>query len=824
MFKRIIALLTLLVLCVQPTLASDAHFTAVREYTPSPRSYEWGPVELIPVKDGETVSTERYAGSAGRDYTDRKTYTFRLAAEDGLSLNWNPHGWTNDASRQLTGLLSMGLYALCPNIDRTGYAVMPELAADMPMDVTGEYVGSMGIAEGDAARAWRITLNPDAHWTLNDDARKQIGGSKALDLDITADDYLYSMRELLNPKLNSPRARTYCEDSPALYNAYNYVHSGEVSYVRLTTDAVTAIAEGKSLFLDMDFWDMTGAPGKDGVPAPKYVSIDDDTLYLDAATGDDAWLSAKQLYETYLAVGMPYESEQTEFLYASQIVPETHFEDVGIRKADEYAIDLIFESPVEDAAAMLPMFLLDSWLVYEPLYEACKTFVDAEGEAVETDAEAAAIQSDYCRSLETTATCGPYALTACAPDGMTLQRDDAWYGYGDGRHCGMYQTDAFSIRTFGSHNDAREAFLAGELDMLPLQIEDMETYGESKYLLLTSRPETTKFTFTTNFDRLRAKRTFSHMLVVDEFREGMSWAIDRKRFARQYTLGGTAGLGLFSAAYICDPYTGLSYRASEAGKRVIQTVYRGDDDGYDVREAQHMFSLGYDRAVAARLYDGMETIDLDIRVYENSYYYTRMFYDLNDQLRNVCAETGLKDKLSLIMTYDPYYYLSSYAGNTDVIFSTWQGPPLDPYSAMAVCYTDAADGSGRQMEFGFDASQVRLTFDCGGQGVAASLRDWARWANREAVEDIDEKLGHFTDYAYATRCEFLAGMEACLLNWHVAVPLYDRNDAALLGQRVRLASRSCINALIGFGGAAYITYTQDDARWAQYAEKRALSY
>lgn len=41
---------------------------------------------------------------------------------------------------------------------------MPELAAEMPVDVTAEYVGQYGVKEGETAKAWRIALNKLAKW------------------------------------------------------------------------------------------------------------------------------------------------------------------------------------------------------------------------------------------------------------------------------------------------------------------------------------------------------------------------------------------------------------------------------------------------------------------------------------------------------------------------------------------------------------------------------------------------------------------------------------------------------------------------------------
>ena len=60
--------------------------------------------------------------------------------------------------------MTIGFYGFYLNENKDGYAILPEMAADYPVDVTSEYVGQFGVAEGETAKAWRIALNPDACW------------------------------------------------------------------------------------------------------------------------------------------------------------------------------------------------------------------------------------------------------------------------------------------------------------------------------------------------------------------------------------------------------------------------------------------------------------------------------------------------------------------------------------------------------------------------------------------------------------------------------------------------------------------------------------
>ena len=122
------------------------------------------------------------------------THTYN-SYQTSLASNWNPHTWETSDDSSVLDMMTMGFYSILLNADKTGYAIGCEMAAELPVDVTAEYVGKFGIEEGDTAKAWRIALNQDATWE---------NGEK-----ITADDYVYSMQQQLNPKMKNRRADSY---------------------------------------------------------------------------------------------------------------------------------------------------------------------------------------------------------------------------------------------------------------------------------------------------------------------------------------------------------------------------------------------------------------------------------------------------------------------------------------------------------------------------------------------------------------------------------------------------------------------------------------
>ena len=805
--RRLLLLLVALALAFSGV--AETVFKPAGSYRSGERVYSWGPIKLEPYAGG-AVSVERLSGKKGADHTDPRVYTYSAAVDSLSGLQWNPLSTLSDTGREVARLLSPGLYSLLPAAKGAGYALVPELAAALPEDVTAEYAGRMGIKAGDEGLAWRIALNPDARWHLTTEARAFLWektGDTPTAADITADDYIYSLRRLLDARLRNSRADSFCDALPIL-NARGYMEAGKVTYQRLETDASAALKAGLDLCLDMDFWDMTGAPDRDGNEAPRYVSVNDATPYLDPGVEDAsdpaAWRSAKELYETCLAEGMPYEAYQREYLFIAQTAPPVSWEDVGLVKVDDHTLDLILESPLTDAAFALPYALSDGFLVYAPLFEACEAPEDDSGE----------IASAYGTSVETTAACGPYTLTRFDTESqLLLERNRDWYGYDDEKHLGMYQTDVCRMTAFPDHAAAREALRAGQLDALPMEAGDAEDLGDDVHIQRVPIPCVTRLVLNTDYAALLLHANGSQVQAVDTFREGLSWVFDRSRYAERHSLGGIQAMGMLDG-YICDPFTGTPFRESDPGRMAMARVYGGNSDPCDPDRARNLLQLAYDKAVAAGLYDGLGLISIELSFDRKDDSAMQVFNDLNAQLKAACEGTAFQDRLSLSMRYDPSAFQNNYNGRTDAVFAAWRGSPLLPFDLLDACYTDAADGSGMQMEYGYNAEAIRMTFDCDGKQFTASLRDWARWAGGEAVEAISD-LGLFSDYSYGTRTQFLAGMEACYLNWHPFIPLYEHTTAMLLSNRVTPGVSGNVNPLCGDGGLAFLTYTMDDETWEQ---------
>lgn len=829
--KKILSLV--LSACMMLSAAALAEgFTPADSYDVGERVYNAGSVTLEKATaSAQAVSTDQYVGEAGKDYTDEKVYTYNSYTSGiNSSLNWDPLSWETNEDSDILSYVSSGFYTFVLNPTKDGYSVACELAAAMPQDVTAEYVGQYGVKEGESAKAWRIALNPLAKWE---------DGTP-----ITADDYVYSMQQLLNPKMLNRRADSYYAGEFVIYNAKNYLYAGKTTYDLITESAEDLVAAGTDVYLDMSFWGLVGALDADGNAAPQYVSIADETKYRDASIEegqDEDWVSAKYLFDNYLAAGQAYEGYQGQYLYTASIADAATWDEVGFKKIDDYTVDFILLNPVNEANFYVPYNLSSSYLVYKPVYEACKTFYK-DGKEVASEEEADEVKSSYGRSVENTVSYGPYKLTSFELDKeYTLTRNDNWYGYHDGNHIGQYQTDIYKVTCIADHATQMLAFEKGEIDDIALQSDDLKKYGNSQYIKYgPNNGYTTKLTMNTDYEKLLSHGTNSQVLVIPEFRQAISYSYDRKEFASSFTAAGTAGFGLINELYCYDPFSGALYRDSEPAKAVLCRLFditwgEGGDyetldeayeamTGYDVEKARALMTVAYQKAVDAKIYDGVSDVKLDLRVYASDTIYVSMFNYLNEKLQNACVGTPFEGKVSMTMTVDTDYYNTMYSGNADMIYSTWGGATMAPFGVFGNCYTDDAFGGGNQMEYGYDTTTIMITYDVDGMGeITDNLQNWANWCNNQKVPSIEEKLGKFADYTYETRLQFAAAVEGAFMNWYPCTSIYYRNSASMFSQKVTPVVDTYVT-LIGFGGIQYMTYNYDDAEWADYIANNTLEY
>lgn len=602
------------------------------------------------LSEGMTTITATVSGGASTswDIVVGESFTYRAAVSSSPT-TWNPHTWENNTDSIILGYISMGFYDVQLEYDATGKVVGYEWAYEMasadPVDVTSEYVGRYGVASGDSSKAWRIALNQDAVWQNGDE--------------ITADDYIYSMQQLLNPQMFNRRSDSYTGSTFSIYGARNYLYSQTESTYELVRSQgyetnQAAIDAGETLYLDMwNFYGMEGAEhvlsvneetgevvldeSENAPVCAQWTPITDTTLWLDPAyysdledyeaaveAGDtdaekpamiDYVVSAAAIWEAYapqLETYTQYES------YVALLVDNEHLNyawdwnangngGVGLLKVNDYTIDIILDNAIDDF--YLHYNLTSNWLVHRATYEATKyTQGDLVGSRYNTG------------SVANTMSYGPYILTEFAFDShFTLARNENWYGYTDGKHNGQYSTTNIDY-TYVSGETAkaqmRELFMQGRLSDYTIDGTEWSTYSSSRYIM--SEPESYAYQFflatdrSQNFLDSESTATENHrVLGLTTFRKALSFAINRQSYITRFEPTSDIGLGLLNDLYIYDPDAGEAYRDTDAAKETIlkaQDYYEKDGVWYNVHD-EAIGSLddaydsltGFDLAYAADL-------------------------------------------------------------------------------------------------------------------------------------------------------------------------------------------------------------------------------
>lgn len=811
---------------------SWADETEDQQYTTDGNTVYAGSVTTQEGEDGAgELNYNLYKGEEGKDYTDEKVYTYNDYIAGTTNMKWGTVNWETNEDSYVLSKITSGFYNFYLNDTKDGWAIGCDMASELPVDVTSDYVGSYGIEEGDTAKAWKITLNPDACWE---------DGTP-----INADSYIYSYQQLLDPIMLNRRADSLYAGDFQIYGAKNYVYQGKTSFNALGESVEDYLANGgdeSQLYIDVtSFWNVTAEDGS------QYVSITDETPIRDEAVedenADEAYVSGKYLYETYLAPGASNADSAADYVGTMQAYEADYsFDNVGIFKTGDYEIVFVTTSPVASPDYYVPYNLSSTYLVYEDLWESCKTYFNSNGDQVDADSDdIASITTNYGTSAETTMSFGPYRLDYFELDKqITFTRNDNWFGYKDGKHTGMYQADNISCQVIAEQSTALLAFLNGEIDNVSLVASDMSTYGSSDYIRYTPQSYTTKLTFNTDLAKTTERGT--QILTNLNFRKAFSYAIDRNTFAAAYTSAGTAGFGMLNNLYVYDPYTGATYRDSEGAKEALCNLYGmtwGEDGdyedldeayeaitGYDITYAQSLMQQAYDECVADGLYDGESNVEIELRVYQSDDVYVQMFNYLNSCLQAACEGTGFEGKVSMKMVVDADYYETNYSGGADMIFTTWGGATYSPWTVLYECYCDASDGSGQQMEYGFDTSAINVVIDVDGATFTQPLQTWALWADGDVntvltSDDGSVTLDAFADYSYDTEAEIYGKLEYALLSYYTTTPLYYRNSGSLVSQKGDYAVTQYID-LVEFGGIEYYTFDYDDTEWE--AVKGSLTY
>jgi oligopeptide transport system substrate-binding protein len=812
-------------------------------------------------------------GGNGEDTTGDnltvETFTGDFVWKDSVSTlatNWNPHTYqTSDDSYPLDFIIS-GLYTFIFNDELnpiegkdpySGYVIVPEMAAEMPVDVTEDIKAmdgnKFGIpADATSGYAYKIALNPNAKW--------QDGTP------INADTYIYSMQMLLDPKLMNYRATDYYDGDLAIAGANNYAHSGRTIKKANSSDgetmayAVDALVKGEDgfyktpdgavVYIGLDdagygwmggntltdyagyfpegvYDKLKGMADENG-----YVKVNDealDTLY--QFTGSDVWGNEPR---EQLGYYLSY-----DYTYANYT-----FDTVGCLKTGEYEITLVLEKSL--SGFYLLYNLSGNWLVYQPIYDEC---IKEVGDT---------FTSSYNTSVETTMSYGPYKMTYYQADkSMKFEKNENWHGYTDGKHIykdpedgkiyPMYQTTAVDCQVVPEAETRKSMFLKGELMGYGLQAADFDTYRSSDYCYAT--PATSTFFLILNGHRgAIAEREGAEdfdktkfdleCMTLTTFKQAMALSYDKELFASTVSPARSGGYGLIGTTYIYDPETGARYRDTDAAKKALCDFYAVDVSkyesldaavdsitGYDVEGARATFKKAYDEAIEKGFItdtDGNGVSDQTIRIEyclsSDSDFMTTTIGYLNSALAEVLKTTPFEGKIEFVKSapYGNAWSEKIRSGLADTVLGGWSGSALNPFSL-----TDLYVNSSRAYDAAwFDATTVEMTLNIGGEDVTLTLKEWSDALNGAAVTKGDKTYNYGDGKAdIETRLNILAAFETRILQNYNYLPMLEDASMALLSQQVYYVVEE-YNPVMGRGGIAYTKYNYNETDWAAYVAEQ----
>jgi len=823
------------------------------------------PETTAPVAQESTAPVEGNTTEATEEVITVETFDGNFTYTDWvttLSANWNPHTYeTNDQAYPIE-FLTGGLYSFIFNDELNpvegkeayeGYVIVPEMAASMPVDVTETVKAEhpeFGIPESATEGfAYTIDLNPLATW--------QDGTA------ITADDYVESMKRLLDPKLQNYRAGGYYESNFCIAGAEAYANAG-LSVINdngvtgeFTIADLTLGEDGNYTFNGEPVWIAVGYPIDwcSGNSLADYYNA-----YGDAYFGTETWDALAALADEEgkapcndetlaLLAGVTTTNEawgETEadlpnYLVYQKVFPEVGYETVGLYKTGDYQITLVLSKAL--AGFNLLYNLTSNWLVKTDLYDSCLS--DNGG----------AWTSTYNTSVETTCSYGPYIMSEYQTDkGMHFVKNENWYGYTDGKHIyvdpedglyyPMYQTTEIDCQVVAEVNTAKMMFLKGELMQYGLQSEDFDTYRNSEFcyfspgqsvffmILNGNMPAIEEREAAADFDQTKYDL---QMLTLTSFHRAMGLAYDKALFIESQSPADSPAFGLIGNAYIYDPVSGATYRGSDIAKEVLCEVYAVDtsayatlDDavasitGYDPVAAAGFFNQAFEEGIAAGYItdtdeDGIcdQTVSIAYAVSGSvSEKLTKRLDYMTEKANEAAKGTPFAGKIEFVPSapLGNAWADNVKAGLVDTVLGGWTGSMMDPFGLIEV-YTNP---SYQYDAAWFDSTTVDLTLTLGGEEITLNLDEWTKALNGTVIEK-DGKSYNFGDGIGdpEDRLTILAGIEKTVLLTYNYLPMMEEGSMALLSQKAYYIIED-YNPVLGRGGITYLRYNYNDAEWADY--------
>lgn len=783
----------------------------------------------------------------------KKEYTFNYALSV-FPTNWNPHTYqTETDNSDMLAYLTDGFYTFDYNETKDGYKVVPAMLAKEAEDVTAQYIGKYGLVEGDKAKAYKLTLRTDLKWE---------DGTA-----IKAQDFVTSAKLLLNPEAQNYRADSLYSGNMPLYNAKNYLYQGQYAYAEFVSanygdDEYVALsdfgvnAEGQytcpkgDVAVNLKSGGNWGSDSLEDYAGAGYlVSTKADYDALAAAADKDGIVKlTAELYmnlcnciaelhgyanaDAYAADAGDYAyQEAQEMAICGASYPALDFAEVGIVALSDTEFVYVSEKAIQGFD--LKYALTGTWLVNEELYKKCESVKDG------------VYQNSYGTSAETTISYGAYKLVSFQNDKQyVLERNDNFYDITPT----TYQATKIQYDLVAEAATRLEMFLNGKLDSYALQSDDMKDYQSSDYTYYTSEPSTFFIALNPDMDALTTnqKNAGEHInktiLTIKEFRQALSYALDRKAFALAVSPTNNAAFSLYSDLIISNPDEGIAYRTLDEAKKVLVSFWGLSDEigegkmyadmdeaiasvtGYNLAMAKEYFDKAYDKAIAEGLMTAEDTVEILIGTPNGtSNFYVKGNEFLVNCYTDAVKGTKLEGKLRFTLdnTLGNSFGDKLRENSVDMLFGVgWSGSALDPYNLMEA-YTKDSYRYNRC----WDTTKESMTVTLNGVAYTASVWDWNKAIMGDTVSIVatDGKAVNYscgsTDGKPEERVVILAALEGAVLETFEMIPMIDSSSAGLKGMQFEYCTEDYIYG-VGRGGVKYNTFNYSDDEWEKFVTEQ----
>ena len=843
--KRLIALVLMMVMCVS-VLTGCFGPKPDPTPTPDPDPTPDNTVTQVTYKQAEYNTTTTTMPSNWNELTYQDNNDTQIMSYIGSSFFDYDYKFVDDKKFNEDG--SINKDGIVPGAYTTNYSAATKLE-----DVTASVDAKWGYTQAqkdEGGYAWKITLRDDLKW---DDGTA-----------ITAEDFVWTMKQTLDPDFMNYRANTYY-DTLRIKMAKEYFFQNQAgTYESVLSQGFetneAAIAAGKTLYVDIHtLWGAAGYVDENGNTAPQWVTIDDETVYVHPTEGAAYdWISGAALWGGYASILGPTGS------YAScvSIYVENPNTDVAWEKVGIYAegnaivvcLDKAYSFLKDDGSLSVwaPYYFSSLPLVHKAKYEANK---------IEPAAGATLWTSKYNSSLETTASWGPYMLTEYeAGSHYRLEKNPNWYGWNMEQYKNQYNVTAVNCRAVEEFSPKWLGFLNGTYDDASLQTENVGEYLDSKYVYFTSTATGTfGMQLFSDLETLKGSSNNNGILAIQEFRHAFNLGLNRSDIVEKIWPGSAIPcFGLINSAYYYDIENspeledGGQYRNTKTAKEGILRAYgfvqaadgtwsSGDLVGLDT-DAAYDALTGYNPTLAKQKmqeainilladpekygYDATKNITI---VYgsssDNEKQRFRATY-LQEILDGLTVGTALEDKIDVVFdaSAGSEWANAFRTGQTQIGFGYgFSGNAFNPFDIIGA-FVNPDDSLNYHMYWDTSAIEMTLTMPAGtyagaGQTITMSVQNWYYCLNGLAESEGQAKVYNWGEgfAPVEARLMILSALEELTIKESRSVMLIADGGGSFLGAKFSYFSED-EHTFMGFGGLRYIVVEYTDAEWLEFVK------